>query len=181
MADESPKASDADAVAECPAYDARLHPAVAQKFYALGATKGDIAETFGISSDTISDWEVDHQEFYEACERGRSTAAHGLEVALYQLAIGPVQSSVRLKKVHGELVVAEEVRQLPPNIAALQFWLTNRAPKYWNHESKTDRNISDDRFLRMLKTMKFRTYFDILREKEERMKRGESWEDVHAK
>jgi transcriptional regulator with XRE-family HTH domain len=157
------KASDAGTETVYPAYNAQIHPAVAEKLYALGATQSDVAEAFGVSLKEISDWEREHVEFYGAGERGRSLATCEVETALHKRATGYVESGERLMKVHGELVIATHRRQLPPNVAAIRFLLT---------KEKTARDLSGDHIRDSLKRLKPKTVFDIAAENEKKRKNG---------
>jgi hypothetical protein len=157
------KASDAGTETVYPAYNAQIHPAVAEKLYTLGATQNDVAEAFGASLKEISDWERDHVEFYGACERGRSLATCDVETALHKRATGYVESGERLMKVHGELVIATHRRQLPPNVAAIRVLLT---------KGKGPRDLSGDHIRDTLNCLKPKTIFDIAAENETKRKSG---------
>jgi transcriptional regulator with XRE-family HTH domain len=117
----APTPSDASAEAACTAYNAQFHPTVAEKLYKLGLTQSDVAEAFGASLEEISDWERDHVEFYDACERGRSAASNEVNRALHKCATGYVECGEKLMKVDGELVVVPYRRQVPPSAAAIRL------------------------------------------------------------
>jgi transcriptional regulator with XRE-family HTH domain len=154
------QAFDAGPGTGCPAYNAQLHPAVAEKLYALGLTQSVIAEAFGVSLQEISDWERDYKEFYAACERGRS-AAPQVEQASRRLATGYVENGERLRKVHGELVIAPYRRQVPPSVAAIRL-LT---------KGKTPRDVSGDHVRKFFNSLKPRTIFDAVAEDDKKRKK----------
>jgi transcriptional regulator with XRE-family HTH domain len=154
---------DASTEIACPTYNAQFHPAVAEKLYAFGLTQSNIAEAFGVSQEEISDWEREHVEFYDACERGRSAATYEVEIALHKRATGYVESGERLMKIDGEFVIAPYRRQLPPNVAAIQFLLT---------KGKTARDLSGDHIRDSLNCLKSKTIFDIAAENEKKRKNG---------
>ncbi len=161
MADDSARACDDDGLDTArSAYNAQFHPAVAEKLYAFALTQSDIAEAFGVSQEEISDWERDHGEFHDACERGRLKITREVDTALHKLATGYVESGERPMKVEGELVMTPYRRQRPPNVAAIRLLLAN---------GKTARDLSGDH---LLKHLKLRTVFDIAAENEKKWKSG---------
>jgi hypothetical protein len=161
MADDPPKPFDLGSDKVCPIYDARLHPGPAEALYAYGAAQDVVAGAFGVSIEEISDWEADHAEFYDACERGRAAAANKIESALLKLAIGSVQSGERPMKVHGEIVMVPYHRQISPNAAAIRML----------NKGTTAQDSSEARARQYLRVLKPGTVFGKVAENEEKQKK----------
>ena len=156
----APTPSNASAEAARTAYNAQFHPAVAENLYKLGLTQSDVAEAFGASLKEISDWERDHVEFYDACERGRSAASNEVNHALHKCATGYVECGEKLMKVEGELVVVPYRRQVRPSVTAIRL-------------VKATRDGYDEHLGDFWNGLRPKNTFDTVAENEKRRKNGE--------
>jgi transcriptional regulator with XRE-family HTH domain len=159
MTDDRSKSFDAGTGEVRSVYCPHTHPAIAEKLYALGVTQSYVAEAFGVSLEESSQWESDHPEFHDACQRGRSAAAHELEHALHKRATGYVRNRERLTKIHGVPVTMNEQSHIPPSVSAIRL-LLNRG--------KTVRDATGDEARNFKKIGKPETTFDIIAENEKK-------------
>ncbi len=104
---------------------------MAESFCVLGATDAELAERFGVSSETIYQWKKKYPAFARAIHDGREGIDERVARSLAHRAIGYSHPEEVLhfdKDKSGRVKVhrAKTVKQYPPNEAAAKFWLTNR-------------------------------------------------------
>lgn len=111
-------------------YRADYHPAVAYQLARRGLIIEEIAQIIEVDERTIRRWRHAHPEFAQALGQGNEEPDQKVEDALYSRAIGHEydEQSVTLD---GRVVSTR--KQLPPDVAAGKFWLTNRRPDRWKH------------------------------------------------
>ena len=107
-------------------YDSR-YPAMAFMACAeMGATNRQLAGLFGVGSSTLDRWIARHAEFRGAIKRGKAHFdSEVVELALLRRACG--YGYAERTKRYGELV-REVHKEVPPDVKAQIFWLSNRAP-----------------------------------------------------
>jgi len=113
-----------------------------------GLTDRELAAAMKISYSTLQEWLKKFPEIRDAAERGRGGARVQIENALFQRAMGgyrtvkkPVKRRVReydpetrrcIREEEIYDTVDEEI-YIPPDTAAIKFFLTNRGPKRWSN------------------------------------------------
>jgi len=98
----------------------------------------------GISRSTLSAWKAKHESIRNALNIGKEYADRLVEHRLYEMAKGiriTVKKPIKIRKViydNGkrveeteEVVMTDEEIYIPPNFAAISFWLRNRKPDTW--------------------------------------------------
>lgn len=119
-----------------------------------GLTDEQIAKKIGISKETFYQWKAKYTDFSDSITRGKEVTDYIVENALYKSALG---YTVKLKKpikvkteksvpgkgkiVEEHIEYAEEEVHIPANTQAQQFWLKNRQPDKWRHNSKDKMDI----------------------------------------
>lgn len=117
-----------------------------------GATDDQLAERIGIARKTLHRWEREHEPFGQALARGRSGTREQIENALYKKALGynvkervPVRLKKRIRDPDTGCWEEEEViemvdreKHVPPDMKAVQFWLTNREKLRWQKTPEQD-------------------------------------------
>ena len=112
-------------------YDPKIIPQVA-KLCDLGATNDQIADFFGVSTDTLEDWTVRHEELAEVMRIGKAPADNRVERRLYERAVGyDYVEEVVAKSPEGPVILQVKKHQ-PPDIAAMKIWLLNRKRHEWS-------------------------------------------------
>jgi hypothetical protein len=105
-----------------------------------GATDANLADHFGVSIRTISNWQAQNADFLQALKEGKKKADERVERSLYLRATGYSYDAVKIFMPAGatEPVYAEYREHVPPDTTAMIFWLKNRCPQEWrdklNHE-----------------------------------------------
>ena len=102
-----------------------------EKLALLGATNEDIAEFFGVSTQTLSNWMRKDADFAEHVRRGKLEADGNVASRLYARAMGYEHEDEHIAVVNGEVVKTATVRRYPPDATSMIFWLKNRAPNQW--------------------------------------------------
>lgn len=122
-------------------YQQWLEPANLERIVnwaANGLTHADMARSMGISESTLYDWVAKYSEISEAIKEGRGLACEAVENALFRKATGAIVLEDTVEEYKGELrdgkpsngTVTRRTtrRQVPPDTAAMIFYLKNRMP-----------------------------------------------------
>jgi hypothetical protein len=108
------------------------HPRQAEMLGRLGATDAEIATFLRVDGATLAAWRSAHPAFAEALARGADAADALVERRLFERATGYSFEAVKVLQRGGEAVVVPYTEHLPPDMRAIQFWLTNRRPERWS-------------------------------------------------
>lgn len=114
-----------------------------------GLIDKQIAHNLGISEDTFYKYKKEHIEFSEALKRGKEVVDYEVENALLKRALGyrykeETQEMDYAKNEFGEQLydamgnpirelktMKSVVKEVPPDVGAIAFWLKNRKPHVW--------------------------------------------------
>lgn len=105
--------------------------AQAEKLCTLGATDADLADFFEVGLRTIARWATANIAFRQALKAGKEVADTRVERSLYQRAVGYSFASEKVFQHRGQIIRAETVEHVPPDVVAQIFWLKNRRPDLW--------------------------------------------------
>jgi hypothetical protein len=113
---------------------------IAYKLALLGLNSEAMAKFFGVVPKTIDKWTELFPEFKIAIERGREVADSNVANSLYNRAIGcsVEQEKVIINPSSGEVHRTTIVENLPADITAAKFWLTNRQRGLWSNTDKVE-------------------------------------------
>lgn len=120
-----------------PKYNEAYHLDWAWSLYSRGATDKEVAEAFGVSVRTIHRWKQDHPEFLEVAQNSKDIADAKVEKSLYKLATGfrytTTYTEITMDKDGNQkpAKIKKTEHEVPPDIAAVCFWLKNRRPDEW--------------------------------------------------
>lgn len=110
-----------------------------------GQKDKEIARALGYNDKVFCTLKRKHSNLYEALKRGRRPLSFYVESSLFKRAVGLKTKTVTTKQIKDKatgVVIAEEITttetELPPETAAMAFWLKQRKPEMWNKPSKTD-------------------------------------------
>lgn len=105
-----------------------------------GATDADLAEFFGVSIRTISNWRDAHPEFLRALKVGKSDADDRVERSYYQRAVGYTFEAVKIFMPAGAEapVYAPYLEHVPPDTGAAFNWLKNRRRDEWRDKQEVE-------------------------------------------
>lgn len=116
----------------------------AGKLTALGATDREVAEFFEIDERTLHRWKHEHPDFCHALNVGKEPADARVKQSLFRRAVGYTFDSEKVFQFQGQIVRAEVVEHVPPDVTAGIFWLKNRQPDEWRQApTPTDPDKSD--------------------------------------
>ena len=106
----------------------------AYNYCLLGAIDDQLASFFSVDVSTINNWKNDYPEFLDAIKKGKEQADLEVTQSLKKRASG-----MKLKKqVVKEGGIVEIEDEIPPDTAAMIFWLKNRQPKIWRDNQKVE-------------------------------------------
>ena len=106
-----------------------------------GMTHKALAKMFGVSERVIYDWKKNHPDFLHALEDGKDHFdSLTAEQSLLKRALGyRYTEKISEPDENGEMRVVKMIsKQVPPETAAIKFWLTNRAPHRWKHRRQLE-------------------------------------------
>lgn len=123
-----------------------------------GLIDKQICHNLGISEDTFYKYKKEHLEFSEALKRGKEIVDYEVENALLKRALGyrykeETQEMDYAKNEFGEQLydingnpltalktVKSVVKEVPPDVGAIAFWLKNRKPAIWRDRKNIELN-----------------------------------------
>lgn len=121
-------------------YDQWLEPSQLERitnWAANGCDNKQLAQNMGIAMSTFCVWRDKYAEISEAIKKGREMCVQHVENAFFRRAMGLCEEvtetkDVEQKMVDGKLVTTHKqirttVKKLPPDTAALIFYLKNKA------------------------------------------------------
>ena len=114
----------------------------ALKLCLLGATDKDMADFFGVSTQTLNAWKK-NQDFLDALKKGKEIADANVASRLYNRAIGYSCPATKFAMFEGKITDREQyIEHYPPDTTAAIFWLKNRRPDLWRDRKDQNVNVS---------------------------------------
>lgn len=114
-----------------------------------GFTDQDLADFYGKSRTTITNWKAAHPEFLATINIGKDVADGRVERSLFERACGYTHPDVHIAVIEGAVVQTPITKYYPPDPASMIFWLKNRKPGTWRDKTE----VQDDRLTELLKYM----------------------------
>lgn len=105
----------------------------------LGARIVDVADFFGVTDDTIINWQNKYPSFNQAIRMSKVQAAAKVANALYHKAIGMEIPDTQFFAYKGEIVSQTYMKYLPPDAFAAHKWLSIVMREIW-----ADNNLKVD-------------------------------------
>ena len=105
--------------------------AQAQIMCSAGATDSDLAEEFGVTTQTVRNWRLRYPEFFAAIKLSKDVADQEVERSLYARAKGYTFNSEKIFCKDGQVTRVACVEHVPPDPTSMIFWLKNRKPAEW--------------------------------------------------
>ncbi len=110
-----------------------------------GISYEEIAKLLNIAQSTLYKHKAEIEDLSEAIKNGNTILIDELEATMYDLAKGRVKVTKHKYKYDDKdtaYLIETTVEQLPPNLGALIFSLTNLAPDRW--KNKQEISMPDD-------------------------------------
>lgn len=106
-----------------------------------GMTDKELARFFGVSKQTLYEWQFAHPELAAAMKLGKAPANDRLERRAYEVAMGytaTVSETIKLRDAKGNEVLRtiEKEVTIPPNPDMLRWMLKNRKPDQWRDKTE---------------------------------------------
>lgn len=112
---------------------------IARAMCKLGATNYELAQEFGVSRDTINQWQVKHSEFSDSLKIGKGEYDDRIKRSLAERAMGYTYDAdeVHVNK-DGDITRYTRKVHVPPDTRAAQTWLSARNAKEWAEAKKLE-------------------------------------------
>lgn len=104
---------------------------VARAALRKGCTTAELAEMFGVASNTIWKWRQTYEDFDAAFEELGREFDSRIERTLAERAMGYSYNAVKIFNHKGIPVVVPYVEHVPPDVGAIKHWLAVRQPQKW--------------------------------------------------
>lgn len=106
-----------------------------------GMTDKELARFFGVSKQTLYEWQFAHPELAAAMKLGKAPADDRLERRAYEVAMGyttTITETVKLRDAKGNEVLQtiEKEVTIPPHPDMLRWMLKNRRPDTWRDKTE---------------------------------------------
>lgn len=117
-----------------------------------GLIDKQIADKIGISATTLYNWRNKYPAINKALTGGKDIADAKVENALFKRALGYTYEETKRECVKGgPAKITITTKTVPPDVAAIIFWLKNRKPEVWREIiTETQELLEDDNFLEAL-------------------------------
>lgn len=94
-------------------------------------TKPEIAKAMGVCRITLQLWEKKNPKLKALMLEAEEHAIATVEKSLFARATGFKHRETKLFNHQGTILEKEVIKRHPPEVSAIQFLLTNRAPEKW--------------------------------------------------
>ena len=123
-----------------------------EKLARLGATDKELADFFNVTEQTINNWKLDRDGFFESLKRGKLLADANVVDSLYKRALGYEHDEDKIFVVDGQPLIVPTIKHYPPDTVAAIFWLKNRRSDAWRDKPKDDEtNTSIDKLAQVIR------------------------------
>jgi len=96
-----------------------------------GLTDLELADFFGVSAATITNWKHQDSAFLGTLKNAKDISDERVERSLYHRAVGYSFDAEEIFQYQGEIVRAKVRKHMPPDTTAMIFWLKNRRKDTW--------------------------------------------------
>jgi len=111
----------------------RLDYKLIERLASLGLTNKEIATALDINYATFEGYVGKNERLKEALTRGKDNPNKKVENALYKRALGYKTQEITKELTRaGTIVTKTTIKELPPDVRAIEIWLRNRMPERWN-------------------------------------------------
>ncbi|MCD8090351.1 MAG: helix-turn-helix domain-containing protein [Clostridiales bacterium] len=111
-----------------------------------GLSDEEIAKKMGVSRSTLNEWKNKYSDISDTLKKGKEVADYEIENALFKKAKG---YRIREEKLDRFGNVVELEREIPPDVAAIIFWLKNKRPDKWRDRIEKVSVNENDRVIKI--------------------------------
>ena len=144
-------------------YDPDVHPALAAQMKQDGKTNNEIAEAFGITPRTLTNWCKEHEELRKSIKTGREIMCAKVRKSLYESCFEHTVEETRIIRERDpetdemKIVRMEQYRRVvPPNTLAQQILLYNCDPEHFRRNPSVKTDMSKDPLAALLEGIRDR-------------------------
>jgi DNA-binding XRE family transcriptional regulator len=116
----------------------------ARKLCLLGATDAQLADFFGVSTQTLNAWKHEYPDFLDSLKGAKIEADERVERSLYERATGYSYQATKVMQYEGKPVLAHYTEHVPPDPTSMIFWLKNRQPGRWRDRMDLNHSVNID-------------------------------------
>ncbi len=109
-----------------------------------GLTDVQISINLGVDVTTFAYWKRTKPELSLLLERAREPIIREVENALYKRAIGYKYTETNVERTRRKKIIRKTLKEVPPDVKAIIFYLTNRVPSKWKFSSKIETATAKD-------------------------------------
>ena len=103
-----------------------------------GLSDAQIATNLDVNVTTFNYWKRTRPELALLLEKAREPIIREVENALYKRAIGYKFTEVNVERSRRKKIIKKTLKEVPPDVKAIIFYLTNRVPSKWKFSSKIE-------------------------------------------
>lgn len=105
-----------------------------------GLTDEQIAHNVGITSKTLREWKKRFGAICASLKRGKEVVDIEVENALFKRALGYDYEEIKTEETEKGTFITKYRRHIPPETAAIVFWLKNRKSADWRDKREYEAN-----------------------------------------
>ena len=120
-----------------PVYDPVRFPRLARALAADGKLDVELAQAFQVTPWCICAWKRKHAEFRAACEVTEEEKLEAVKRSLFHRATGYSHPATKIMATGAGVVEVAYVEHYPPDVAAIRYFLNNRASAEWRERTDT--------------------------------------------
>ncbi len=105
--------------------------ATARYVASTGGLDFQVASALDVDVRTVAAWKQRHPEFAAACVVTDETRVNAVACSLYHRAVGYDHPAVKIIATSGGVVKVPFIQHHPPDVAAIKYFLNNRASAKW--------------------------------------------------
>jgi len=134
-------------------YNKDTFPELAEGYAREGLTDKQIWKKLGISRQTFYNYQEKYVEFFEALKRGKKPVDFEVEKALLKRCLGYEKEKIteevttdgagNILKKHKNI----ELKHYPPEVSAIQTWLSNRKNDKWKRNPDIHNSKDEDQMV----------------------------------
>ena len=109
-----------------------------RKLAEFGFIDTQLAELFGVTEKTITNWKKESLEFITVLKKGKEIADARVMMSLLKRATGYEHKETHISNYQGVITETEITKHYPPDSTAMIFWLKNRQPDKWRDKQEID-------------------------------------------
>lgn len=110
-----------------------------EKLCKLGAIDTELADFFKVDTQTIYNWKIEHEDFFESIRNGKEYFdGERIEASLCKQAMGYMVEEQKVEEGTNGVKTTITQRHIPPNATATAYWLNNRSQGRYKQKQEVE-------------------------------------------